>query len=180
MKKYIWFMMLLMMGFASPASASKMNIDPYFAIDVSALQATLAGSSATSAAYSFIAGSTLNWISPNLAAEVRVGFGGQIPTFSGSINGYTAYFLKPSMELTRHLDVYALLGGATISMDIAGLSYSDTSPSYGLGFAYHVPNESLSFAAEWVQYRRNSDQSSTSISGVSISGVSASFVFSYY
>ncbi|WP_038250718.1 porin family protein [Ghiorsea bivora] len=180
MEKFMWFMMLVMMGFASPAWASKMNIDPYFAVDVSALQANLAGSNATSAAFSFIAGSTLNWISPNLGAEVRVGFGGQIPTFGGSINSYTAYFLKPSMEVTRRLDVYALLGGTTISMDIAGFSYADTSPSYGLGFTYHVPNESLSFAAEWVQYRRNSDQSSTNISGVSISGVSASFVFSYY
>ena len=173
-------MILLMMGFASPASASKMNIDPYFAIDVSALQATLAGSSATSAAYSFIAGSTLNWISPNLAAEVRVGFGGQVPTFSGSINGYTSYLLKPSMAMTGHLDVYALLGFTTISMDIAGLSYADTSPSYGLGFAYHVPNESFIFNTELMQYRKSSDQSTTSISGVSIYGVSASFEFSYY
>jgi len=180
MKKHIGFMMLLMMGFASPTWASQMNIDPYFTLGVSGLQADLAGSKATTPAFHFTAGSTLNWISPNLGAEVRLGFGGQLSTFSGSINNYTSYLLKPSMEVTRHLNVYALLGVSTISMDIAGLTYADTSPSYGLGFAYHIPNESFVFTTELMQYRKNSDQSTTSISGVSIYGVSASFEFFYY
>lgn len=180
MKKYTWFMMLLLMGFASPAWASKMNLDPYFALGASGLQADLAGSKATTPAFHFTAGSTLNWISPNLGAEVRLGFGGQLSTFSGSINGYTSYLLKPSMAMTRSLDVYALLGFTTISMDIAGVSYADTSPSYGLGLAYHVPNESFLFTTELMQYRKSSDQSTTNISGVSIYGVSASFEFFYY
>ncbi|MDQ6976906.1 MAG: hypothetical protein Q9M75_02220, partial [Ghiorsea sp.] len=140
----------------------------------------LAGSKATTPAFHFTAGSALNWISPHFGAEVRLGFGGQLSTFSGSINGYTAYLLKPSMAMTQHLDVYALLGFTTISMDIAGVSYADSSPSYGLGFAYHVPNESFLFTTELMQYRKNTDQSTTNISGVSIYGVSASFEFSYY
>ncbi len=180
MKKYMWFMMLWMLGVASPAWASQMNIDPYFALGASGIQADLAGSKATTPAFHFTAGSTLNWISPNLGAEVRLGFGGQLSTFSGSINGYTSYLLKPSLELTRHLNIYALLGVSTISMDIANVSYADTSPSYGLGFSYHVPNESFLFNTELMQYRKNSDQSTTSISGVSIYGLTASFEFYYY
>jgi len=180
MKKYIGSMMLLMMGFASPVSASQMNLDPYFALGVSGLQVDLAGSKATTPAFYFTVGSTLNWVSPNLGAEVRLGFGGQFSTFSGSVNNYTSYLLKPSMVITHQLDIYALLGFSTISMDIAGVTYADTSPSYGIGLAYHVPNESFTFVTELMQYRKNSDQSTTSISGVSISGVSASFVFSYY
>lgn len=180
MKKHLIFTMLLCAGLATPAWASKMNIDPYFSVSVSALQVDLVGKKATTPGFAFIAGSDLNWISPNLGAEVRLGFGGQLSTFSGSINGYTSYLLKPRLPLTRQLDVYALLGATTISMDIAGVSYADTSPSYGLGFAYHVPNESFSFTTEWLQYRKRSDQNSTTMSGASISGVSASFVFAYY
>ena len=180
MKKYLWFMALFFMGFASPAWASKMNLDPYFAVGVSGLQVDLAGNKATTPAFHFSAGSTLNWVSPNLAAEVRLGFGGQLSTLSGSINGYTAYLLKPSMAMTRHFDAYALLGFTSVSMDIAGVSYTDTSPSYGLGFAYHVPNESFLLTTELMQYRKNSDQSSTSISGASIYGASVRFEFFYY
>ena len=180
MKKYMWLMMLLPMGVASPSWASQMNLDPYFALGVSGLQADLAGSKATTPAFHFTAGSTLNWISPQLGAEVRLGFGGQLSTFSGSINGYTAYLLKPSMAITRYFDVYALLGFSTISMDIAGVSYADTSPSYGLGLSYHVPNESFVFNTELMQYRKKTDQSTTNISGVSIYGISASFEFYYY
>ncbi|MDQ7002834.1 MAG: outer membrane beta-barrel protein [Ghiorsea sp.] len=181
MKKHLIFIMLLCVGLASPAWASKMNIDPYFSVAVSALQVDLAGKKATTPGFAFIAGSDLNWISPNLGVEVRLGFGGQLSTASGgSINGYTSYLFKPRLPLTRQFDVYALLGVTAISMDIARVSYADTSPSYGLGLAYQVPNESFSFTTEWLQYRKRSDQNSTTMSGASISGVSASFVFAYY
>ncbi|MDX8388332.1 MAG: outer membrane beta-barrel protein [Ghiorsea sp.] len=171
---------LLMMCWVSSASASKLNFDPYFAAGATSLQAELGGSTSTSPSYYIVAGSALNWLSPNLGAEIRFGFGGQFTTFNSDINQYTSYLLKPKLPITRNLDIFALAGVSTMTVSISSTSSSDTDISYGAGFAYHIPDESLSLTVEWLQYRTSSDNSTTSISGMDISGISASFSFDYY
>jgi len=162
------------------ASASKLNLDPYFAIGASALRAEIAGQQATEPSFVFIAGSALNWISPNLAAEIRFGFGGQYTTFNGDISSYTSFLLKPRLNITRSLDIYGLAGVTTVSVNLASQQNTATGTSYGAGVAYRIPNESLSITGEWVNYHSSSDQSSTSLSGMDITGVSINLVFEYY
>jgi len=161
------------------AKAASLNLDPYFGLGFTALQVDAAGQKSTSPAFYFAIGSKLNWLTPNLGAELRMGFGGQYATFDGDINGYTSLLLKPSFDVSQHLDVFALVGVTTMSVNVLGASSNDTQLSYGTGFAYRIPNESISFTAEWMQYLRSSNQSTTSISGMDISGVSVSFVYAY-
>ena len=179
MKRIIVLCLTLLFSSAS-AQASQLNLDPYFGFGTSYLSAELAGDKASSPGFYFVAGSALNWISEDLAAELRLGFGGQYTAFNGDLRLYTSYLLKPSFEITRQLDMYVLAGFSTSSVSIAGQNGADASPSFGLGFDYHIPNESLSVSGEWLSLYQSSDSSATSISGMDISGVSISFVFAYY
>jgi hypothetical protein len=179
MKKLVLAWILVMFS-VSPSLASKWNFEPYFALGVTSIQAELGSDKSTSPGFYLTAGSALNFLTPNLGAELRLGFGGQYTTFNSEINQYTSYFLRPKLELTRHLDLYALLGVSTMSVSINSKTYTDTDTSYGAGFAYHIPDESISFTCEWLQYRTSSDSSVTSISGMDVSGISASFSFDYY
>jgi len=178
--KRIIILCLMMFYSSAPAQASQLNLDPYFGFGTSYITAELAGDKAKSTGFHFVAGSTLNWISEALAAELRIGFGGQYTTFNGDLRLYTSYLLKPSWEVTRQLDMYALAGYSTTSVSIAGKAQSDFSPSFGLGVNYHIPNESLSVSAEWLSLYQSSDSSATAISGMDISGISINFVFEYY
>ncbi len=179
MKKMILLGMIW--GSVLPSAwASGMNLDPYFSVGATAMRADLAGTRSTAPSFYFAAGSTLNWISPRLSAEIRLGFGGQYANFNGDINSYTAYLLKPSMDIGRYWNIYALLGATTMSVNIGNITYASTKPSYGLGLHYHIPDESITVDMEWMQYRANSDQSTTSISGMDISGASLGFTFHYY
>jgi len=180
MMKRIIILSLMMLYASAPAHASQLNLEPYFGFGTSYLSADLAGDKASSPGFQFIAGSRLNWISEDLAAELRLGFGGQYTTFNGDLRLYTSYLLKPSFEITRQLDMYVLAGYSTTSVSIAGQNGADASPSFGLGLNYRIPNESLSVSGEWLSLYQSSDSSTTSISGMDISGVSISFVFEYY
>lgn len=164
----------------SMAQASKMNLDPYFTVGASVMEAKHGGSTSTSPSGYIGIGSALNWISPYLKSEFRFGVGGQHSAFNGKINLYASYLLKPSLEITRQLDVYALVGMTTMTVSVATTDSSDTGLSYGLGFSYHIPNESLSIEGEWMQYHKSSNASAVSISGMDISGGSIALVFEYY
>ena len=175
-KRYFLLVMMLM-GFAVPASASQLNLDPYFAVGVSGMQADGGSTSANTPAGYMAMGTVLNWISPNLRTEFRFGYGGQLTAFSGDINVFASYLLKPSLEVTRELDIYALLGFTTMNITLAGVDSADTDLSYGLGVSYHIPNESMAITADWMQYHTATTSSLTSISGMNISGVSISLLF---
>lgn len=165
---------------AVPAQASQLNLDPYFAVGFSSMSVDMGGSNAQTPSGYVAAGSALNWLSPDLRAEFRFGLGGQMTAFSGDISMYASYLLKPAIEVTRSLDIYALLGLTTMNVSVAGQDSSDSNLSYGLGFSYHIPNESISLNGEWMQYHTASNNSTTSISGMDISGVSLSLQFEYY
>lgn len=179
MKNYILFAMLTL-GFVMPASASQMNLDPYFAVGVSGMQANGGSTSSSTPAGYMAMGAALNWLSPNLRTEFRFGYGGQLDAFSGDINVFASYLLKPSLELTRELDIYALLGFTTMNVTLGSIDSGDTDFSYGLGLSYHIPNESLAITADWMQYHSASTSSLTSISGMDITGVSVGLLFEYY
>ena len=164
----------------SPSLASQLNVDPYFALGSTTMQAEVAGEKASAPSFYFAAGSTLNFLTPHLNAEFRFGFGGQYANFNGSVKSYTMYLLKPQFGITRNLDIYGLAGVTTMNVDAGGVSSTDTDTSYGLGLQYHVPNESLSLTGEWMQYHTNTDDSTTAISGMNISGISVSVSFDYY
>ena len=179
MKRVILLWLMLFFSSAT-VHASQLNLDPYFGFGTSLISADFAGEKANTPGFYFTAGSALNWISEDLAAELRIGFGGQYTTFNGDIRLFTSYLMKPSFEITRQLDVYGLLGYSSTSVSIAGQTEADVSPSFGLGFNYRIPNESLSVSGEWFNLYQSSDSSTTSISGMDISGVAINFVFEYY
>ncbi len=179
MKKIVVFCLLMLFS-TSPAVASKMNLDPYFSVGTSSMVADIGGNQSTAPCFYFAAGSTLNWISPELGAEFRFGFGGQFNTFDGEINNYTSLLLKPGFELSRSLDIYGLVGATTMSVTIANQTYTDTGLSYGAGLAYHIPDESLILSGELMSYHTSSSQSTTSISGMDIIGASIAITFEYY
>jgi hypothetical protein len=178
--KKIFLTCVLVAFFPSIALASKMNLTPYFGLGVTGLQAELTGDKATSPGLTFIAGTSLDWISSHVATEFRFGFGGQFTTFNGSVNNYASYLIKPSFELTEQFDIYGLLGITSMTVTIAGNHSSDADLSYGAGLRYHIPNESLAIEGEWMQYRKSSTTSATSISGMDVMGASISILFEYY
>jgi hypothetical protein len=178
--KKIFLTCVLMAFFPSIAFASKMNLTPYFGLGVDGLQAELAGNKARSPGLTFIAGTSLDWISSHVATEFRFGFGGQFTTFNGSVNNYTSYLIKPSFGLSEQFDIYGLLGVTSMSVTIAGNDSSDAGLSYGAGFRYHIPNESLSIDGEWMMYHKDTDTSTSNISGMKVTGLSLNVTFEYY
>ena len=178
--KNIFVVCLLMLLAPSVTHASKLNLTPYFGLGVAGLQAGIAGSKATSPALTFIAGTSLGWISSYVGAEFRFGFGGQFTTFNGSVNNYASYLIKPSFPITEQFDVYGLLGVTSMTATVAGVTSSDADLSYGTGLKYHIPNESLSIDGEWMLYHKGAGSSTSNISGMTVSGASISVVFEYY
>jgi len=178
--KKLWIAVVCCGCLGSPAWASGMNLDPYFSAGATAMRVDLAGNRSTAPAFYFAAGSQLNWLTPLLSAEIRLGFGGQYANFNGDINSYTAYLLKPGFAVGRFWQVYGLLGATTMSVNVGGATYASTQFSYGAGVHYHIPNESFTSDAEWMQYRKRSDQNAASITGMDITGITAGFTFYYY
>jgi len=178
--KRAFYICILVLLVPNTVLASKMNLTPYFGLSVAGLQADIAGSKATTPGLTFIAGTSLDWISSHIGAEFRFGFGGQFTTFNGTVNNYTSYLLKPSFPLTEQFDVYGLLGVTSMAVTVSGTKSSDADLSYGAGIRYHIPNESLSIDGEWMRYHKSADASALNISGMDVSGASISIVFEYY
>ncbi len=180
MMKKVMLVCLSVLFVPTMAQASKMNLDPYFTIGATVMEAKVGSNTSASPSGYVGIGSALNWLSPHLKSEFRFGVGGQHTAFNGKVNLYASYLLKPSLALTQQWDIYALLGMTTMGVSVGTTDSSDTGLSYGLGLAYHIPNESLSIQGEWMQYHKSSDASTTSISGMDISGGSMALVFEYY
>lgn len=177
MKKII--AVLLSLFVASPVFASPLNLDPYFSFGSSSIDVSFAGNTDTSPSYFVAAGTTLNWISPNLGAEIRFGFGGQYHTFNGDISMYSQYLLKPGFAVTQNFDLYALGGLTTMKVNVGNTSFTDTAASYGAGLRYHIPDESLSLMAEWMNFRTSTSQSTTTIDGMDVNSAAIGITFSY-
>jgi len=179
MKRVVAVWLAMFMASIS-AEASTMNLDPYFSLGSTSIDIDVGGTKSKSPSVFGAVGTKLNWISPHLGAEFRFGFGGQYNSFNGDISTYTQYLLKPEVAVTRQWDLYALAGLTTMSLTIANASYTNTGLSYGLGVAYHIPNESIAITGEWFNFHSSTDQSVTSISGMDITGLTLAVTFEYF